>query len=139
MIHSKGQFYSKGNDKEMIEISTFIYENTDILSNQVSDTVLNTWIDKTNEAKFSANDTFFFFLDVLSAFNARKERYIIQMKDQELAELCVMWITLINMEGLKRKGLIELESFKILDFDQIKTMDKVNLGITDRFIGTFLN
>lgn len=139
MIHSKGQFYSKGNDKEMIEISTFIYENTDILSNQVSDTVLNTWIDKTNEAKFSANDTFLFFLDVLSAFNARKERYIIQMKDQELAELCVMWTTLINMEGLKRKGLIEFEPFKILDFDQIKTMDKVNLGITDRFIGTFLN
>lgn len=129
---------SKQDQNQLMEMIDYIQNNANPVSHQVPDTILNLWIEKTDDSQYTQKECFTFFIKLFMLQKASTGVTSLEFEEKHTYKTFHTWVMHINMEGLRRKGLIELESFNIFDFETLLSRQSISIVPTEKFKKEFL-
>ena len=136
-----GDFEIEGDYKNIIaDTIKLMVESIDILSNELSDDLLQNLYNKTNirealpDHEFTANLIF----SVYSCYKTLKGSPDWDLTEQEFNQILITWHLLLGIECLRRNKMVKVKPFKILDFDTMAET-KLKIDIDERLLQSLMN
>ena len=138
------------NDPDNIISDTvnLLYQSTEILSDKLSDELLANLWDKTNFRDVDLDKDFLgeLIFNVHSCYKTIKDFYLYNIEsdsysdlsDREFNRFVLRWNILLGIERMRREGMIEVEPFKILDFDEMDDI-RMNIKFDETLLQSLLN